>query len=95
MQTMGASQPTPPSLWDKLIAAAGELGKMPGAGPGVTSMPGGATAMGAPPTPLRLPGQMPTPPGLGAYFHALQNPPAAGGGGLMAQYMALQQLMGR
>jgi hypothetical protein len=37
---------------------------------------------------------MPAPPGMGAYFRALQNPAAgAGNQGLMAQYMTLQQLM--
>jgi hypothetical protein len=34
---------------------------------------------------------MPAPRGMGSYFQALQNP--AQGGGLMAQYMALQRLM--
>jgi hypothetical protein len=80
-----------PSLWDKLLDVAGNLGKMPGTAPGTTiGAPAGSPKPDQPP-PLRLPGQMPTPPGMGAYFQALQNPPQ--GGGLMAQYMALQRLM--
>jgi hypothetical protein len=76
-----------PSLWDKLLETAGELGKDAPKMPGTTvGMPGSQT-----PPPLRLPGQMPAPRGMGSYFQALQNPPQ--GGGLMAQYMALQRLM--
>jgi hypothetical protein len=82
----------PPSLWDKLMGVAGKLGTTPGAAPGPTTTPGGSRAMGAPPPPMQLPGNMPTPRGMGAYFQALQNPPASGGN-LMAQYAALQQLM--
>jgi hypothetical protein len=80
-----------PSLWDKLMEVAGDLGTKPGAAPGPTSMPGGAKKMGDLPPQIPLPqGQMRAPPGLGAYFQALQNPP---GSGLNAQYMALQRLM--
>jgi hypothetical protein len=86
------------SLWDNLMTAAGELGSTPKPPSGPTSMPGGSAAMGAPPAPMRpMPGQTQRPPGMGAYFSALQNPGGAGGAGgnagLMAQYMALQQLM--
>jgi hypothetical protein len=76
------------SLWDKLMNAAGDLGTTPGAAPGPTTTPGGSRAMGALPPPMQLPGNMPTPSGMGAYFQALQNPP-----NLMAQYAALQRLM--
>jgi hypothetical protein len=77
------------SLWDRLTDALGAFPK--------TSMPG--TTVGAPAgqTPTSAPAMPkfpagPTPPGMGAYFQALQNPPRSGGN-LMAQYAALQQLM--
>jgi hypothetical protein len=86
MQTMGASQPPPPSLWDKLQEALGQ-GNLP-----KTSMPGTTFAppAGAGTAPVFPPG--PTPPGMGAYFNAIQNPPASGSN-LAARYAALQQLM--
>ena len=84
-----------PSMWDQLMKVAGDLGtqpKMPGTTVGA---PAGASGAMAPPSPpMQKQGQMPTPPGMGAYFRSLQTPPAAAGNsGLMAQYMALQQLM--
>jgi hypothetical protein len=96
-QTMGAFQPPPPqgsNIWDRLMATLGQ-GKMP-------TMPGttiGAPAGGSPPQPpppFVPQGQMPRPPGI----PALQQPPfapaaapAGGNNALLAQYMALQQLM--
>ena len=87
-----------PSLWDNLMKVAGNLGsqsqpKMPGTTVGAPAGASGAMAPPAPPMPQQ--GQMQTPPGMGAYFRALQQPAAGGAGnpGLMAQYMALQQLM--
>jgi hypothetical protein len=87
---MGAFQPKPPpGIWDRLMNAVGQgtLPKMPGTTVGA---PAGQAA--PPPPPPMLPQtQMPRPPGI----PALQQPGAAGVGnqGLMAQYMALQQLM--
>jgi hypothetical protein len=79
-----------PSLWDKLLDAAGNLGTKPGAAPGLTSTPGGSQKMGDLPPQIPLPqGQMRAPPGMGAYFQALATP----GGNLNTQYMALQRLM--
>jgi hypothetical protein len=88
-----------PSLWDRLLKVAGALGTKPGAAPGTTfgapaGAPGASSAL-PPPPPMLPQTQMPAPPGMGAYFRALQQPAGAGGGNnaLMAQYMALQQLM--
>jgi hypothetical protein len=82
------------NMWDRLMGNVGQ-GKMP-------TMPGttiGAPAGGSPPQPpppFVPQGQMPRPPGI----PALQQPPfapaaapAGGNNALLAQYMALQQLM--
>jgi hypothetical protein len=82
-----------PGLWDRIMRAVGQgtLPKMPGTTIGA---PAGANAAPFTPPPPLPQTQMPAPPGMGAYFRALQNPAAgAGNQGLMAQYMALQQLM--
>jgi hypothetical protein len=96
-QTWPGVQP-PPSLWDKLLAAAGDLGSGPQPTmPGTTvGAPAGQTAPPPPPSMLsQMQGQKPA--GMGAYFQALQNPGATGGGtnqgGMIQQYLALQQLM--
>ena len=81
-----------PSIWDKLMTAVGQgtPPRMPGTTVGAPAGASGAMAPQAAP-PMMPQGQMPTPPGMGAYFRSLQQP--AAGNSLMAQYMALQQLM--
>ena len=83
-----------PNTWDRLMNAVGQgnMPKMPGTTVGA---PAGASGAMAPPAPpMQQQGQMPTPPGMGAYFRSLQQPATGGAGNsLMAQYMALQQLM--
>jgi hypothetical protein len=81
------------TFWDRLMDAIDKGTLLP-----KTSMPGttigaraGQTAPALPAPPVFPPGQRP--PGMGAYFQALQNPPTGGGGNLMAQYAALQRLM--
>ena len=85
-----------PNIWDRLMSAVGQGGTLPKM-PGTTvGAPAGASPAMAPQAapPMMPQGQMPRPPGMGPYFQALQNPAAgAGNSGLMAQYMALQQLM--
>jgi hypothetical protein len=78
-----------PSLWDKLQDAIGQGGLPKTSMPGTTFGPQ-AGAAGAAPASIFPPG--PTPPGMGAYFNAIQNP-AKSGGNLAARYAALQQLM--
>ena len=82
-----------PNMWDRLMNAVGQgtMPKMPGTTIGA---PAGAPSGASQLPPMMPQGQMPRPPGMGPYFQALQNPAAgAGNSGLMAQYMALQQLM--
>jgi hypothetical protein len=93
MQTMGASQPPPPpDLWDRLMRAVGQSGlanmKMPGTTIGA---PAGGQAP-PPPPPMRPQPPAPAPPGMAAYFRALQQGSTMGGG-LQSQLAALQQLM--
>jgi hypothetical protein len=83
-----------PGIWDRLMNAVGQgtLPKMPGTTIGAPA--GASGAVGPTPPPMLPQTQMPAPPGMGAYFRSLQQPGgAAGNQGLMAQYMALQQLM--
>jgi hypothetical protein len=82
----GFTPAQPPSLWDKLTDALGKVDLPKAQMPGTTFAP----QAGAGTLPIFPPG--PTPPGMGAYFNAIQNPPASGGN-LMARYAALQQLM--
>jgi hypothetical protein len=101
--TTGGAQQTIPggapnaSLWDTLVGglgALGSLGTKPGAMPGTTiGQPAGAAPMpGSPVSPMIPQTQMPPP---SRTLFSLPQPAATGTGnsGLMAQYMALQQLM--
>jgi hypothetical protein len=85
--------PQNPGIWNQLMNAVGQgaLPKMPGTTIGAPA--GGTAAAPTPPPPMLPQTQMPAPPGMGAYFRSLQQPAGAGNQGLMAQYMALQQLM--
>ena len=83
------------NMWDKLMAGLGQ-GKPPTM-PGTTiGAPAGSAPamMGSPVSPMIPQTQMPPPRGI-PNLQALLNPtaPGAGNNGLMAQYMALQQLM--
>jgi hypothetical protein len=87
-----------PDIWSRLMNAVGQgsLPKMPGTTFGAPSGAAGSTGAPLPPPPMLPQTQMPASPGMGAYFRSLQQPGGAGGAGnqgLMAQYMALQQLM--
>jgi hypothetical protein len=90
--TPGTDQPVP-GIWDKLVNAIGQVAppKMPGTTIGA---PAGAPGMAPAQLPPMLPQtQMQRPPGI-PNLSALLNPTAgAGSNSLMAQYMALQQLM--
>jgi hypothetical protein len=88
-----ASQQQQGNIWDRLMGAVGQgaLPKMPGTTVGA---PAGQAAP-PPPPPMMPMTQGPPPPAVGA-FRGFQQPSGAGGAGnnaLMAQYMALQQLM--
>jgi hypothetical protein len=79
-----------PGIWDRLMSAVGQgtLPKMPGTTIGAPA--GASGAVGPTPPPMLPQTQMPRPPGI----PALQQPAAlAGNNALLAQYMALQQLM--
>ena len=84
------------NMWDKLMSAVGQA--KPPQMPGTTiGAPAGAPGMAPAAPPPMLPPQtqmMPPPRGI-PNLSALLNPTAGGAGnqGLMAQYMALQQLM--
>jgi hypothetical protein len=88
-----------PGIWDRLMKAVGQgtLPKMPGTTFGAPAGAAGSTAAPLPPPPMLPQTQMPRPPGIPGMpgIPALQQPAALGAGnqGLMAQYMALQQLM--
>lgn len=93
-QTMGASQPPPPpDIWSRLMNAVGQGAppKMPGTTIGA---PAGAPGMApAQPPPMLPQTQMPPPRGI-PNLSTLLNPGAGTqNNSLMAQYMALQQLM--
>jgi hypothetical protein len=86
-----------PDIWSRLMNAVGQsnLPRMPGTTFGAPAGAAGATGTLPPPPPMMPMGQGPAPPAVGA-FRGFQQPGGAGGAsnqGLMAQYMALQQLM--
>jgi hypothetical protein len=86
-------------IWSRLMNAVGQgnLPKMPGTTFGAPAGAAGSTGAPLPPPPMLPQTQMPRPPGIPGMpgIPALQQPGGAGGGNnaLLAQYMALQQLM--
>jgi hypothetical protein len=90
------------NIWDRLMANVGQgkMPTMPGTTIGAPAGAPGAAGLGlgaAPQPPPMLPQtQMPRPPGIPGLAQTVAGPgaaPAGGNNALLAQYMALQQLM--